>query len=72
MKTITSGHLNNNGGIRGHSAGEIFPFRVMAQGKLDALVWHVIKPNGEKLGRGQTNITSAYKVAHLAFNIWSK
>lgn len=73
MKTsITSGHLANNGGLRGHSAGDFFPFRVMAQGLLTSLTWHVIKPNGEKLGKGHTTSQSAHKVARFAFAVWSR
>ena len=71
MTAITSGHLASNGGLRGHSVGDIFPFRVMAQGKIDSLTWHVIKPDGEKLGKGHSNPKSAYKVARLAHWIWS-
>lgn len=48
MQVITKGHLANNGGIRGHSAGEFYPYRIMAQGKLDSLTWWVINPNGTK------------------------
>ena len=48
MKSITSGHLKTNGGIRGHSAGDIFPWRVMAQGTMDNLKYWLIKPDGEK------------------------
>ncbi len=70
MQTITAGHLSNNGGIRGHSAGDIFPWRVMAQGTFDSLKWHVIKPDGTKLGKGQYTSKTAYKVARLAHALW--
>lgn len=49
--SITKGHLANNGGIRGHSAGEIFPYRIMIQGTFDALVYWVISPQGAKIER---------------------
>ncbi len=68
----TTGHLTTNGGIRGHSAGDIFPWRVMAQGVGSSLRWHVIKPNGSKLGEGQYTIESAYKVARMAHGLWSR
>lgn len=45
----TKGHLLNNGGIRGHSAGDIFPYRIMLQGELHALKYWVINPQGHKL-----------------------
>lgn len=50
MSTLTSGHLANDGGIRGHSAGDFYPYRVMAQGKPDSLKWWVINPQGNKVG----------------------
>lgn len=49
MTTSTSGHLSNNGGIRGHSAGDFYPYRVMAQGLLTSLKYWVINPAGEKV-----------------------
>ena len=48
MKATTSGHLSTNGGVRGHSAGGFFPFRIMAQGHIDNLTWWVIRPNGQR------------------------
>lgn len=39
----TSGHLASNGGIRGHSAGECFPFIVVGTGDD---MWHVRSPDG--------------------------
>lgn len=54
MKSITAGHLENNGGIRGHSAGLIFPYRIMAQGKPDDLTWWVINPQGSKCAHAFT------------------
>ena len=49
MKAITSGHLANNGGIRGHSAGDFYPFRVMAKGIPSDLFWHVIGTQGKTI-----------------------
>lgn len=48
MQTITSGHLSNNGGLRGHSAGDIFPWRVVITGTFDSLKYWVVNPAGEK------------------------
>lgn len=52
------------------STDNIFPWRVMAQGKIDNLRWHVIKPNGDKLGEGQYSSESAFKVARMAHALW--
>jgi len=54
MQTVTAGHLDSNGGIRGHSAGLIFPYRIMVQGKLDDLVYWVMNPKGKKCARAYT------------------
>ena len=72
MTATTAGHLKANGGIRGHSAGDIFPWRVMAQGTFDSMKWYVIKPDGTKLGEGQYSSKSAYTVARLAHGLWSR
>lgn len=47
--TTTSGHLKSNGGIRGHSAGDFYPYRVMIQGTMDSLKYWVINPQGDKV-----------------------
>lgn len=41
----TAGHLSSNGGIRGHSAGEHFPFIVVGTGDDK---WYVQSPNGDQ------------------------
>ncbi|UNA01089.1 hypothetical protein Micant_00012 [Erwinia phage Micant] len=46
----TSGHLANNGGIRGHSAGPVFPFVIYAQGEFGALSYWILQPNGLRIG----------------------
>lgn len=46
----TSGHLADNGGIRGHSAGPVFPFVLYAQGTFDALGYWILQPNGLRIG----------------------
>ena len=39
----TSGHLATNGGIRGHSAGDIFPYIIMLKGtEIGTLRYHLI------------------------------
>ncbi len=42
----TKGHLATNGGIRGHSAGELFPFIVFAMGTFDNTRWCIKRPDG--------------------------
>ncbi len=49
MTALTAGHLASNGGIRGHSAGDFYPYRVMIQGQLDNLKHWVIDPQGKKV-----------------------
>ena len=65
MQTTTSGHLNNNGGIRGHSAGDIYPWRIMAQGTLNALKYHVIAPNGKQVNTGYSTAKQAMTAARV-------
>lgn len=62
MTTKTSGHLSNNGGIRGHSAGDFYPYRVMIQGTFDNLKYHVINPQGDKVAW----FSSAWLACHIA------
>ena len=61
---ITSGHLANNGGIRGHSAGDIYPWRLMAQGTMADLRYWVINPAGEKVAK-QRKAREAMAVARV-------
>ena len=67
MKNLTSGHLTTNGGIRGHSVGEYFPWRVMAQGKIENLTWWLISPTGQKLNSYRT-VYDAVDSARKEFN----
>ena len=68
----TSGHLVNNGGIRGHSAGEFYPWRVMAQGTANNINWHVVRPNGQKTDYSYKSASEAVHCARLEFKLWSK
>lgn len=52
MKTLE--HLAGNGGLRGHSVGDIYPWRIMAQGTFEALVWWVVNPQGKKVSKWAT------------------
>ena len=66
----TQGHLLNNGGLRAHSVGEFYPFRIMAQGTPDNLRWWVIHPDGYKLTTRHTPQEAA-RNAREWFNVWS-
>lgn len=63
MSTLTKGHLSTNGGIRGHSAGDIFPYRIMIQGTFDALKYYVINPDGTKHIYVSFTASAAYQMA---------
>lgn len=47
---LTSGHRADQMGIRGHSAGPVFPFVLYAQGTFDALGYWILQPNGLRIG----------------------
>jgi len=53
----TKGHIQSNGGLRGHSVGEFFPFIVIGIGNKDE--WAVQHPNG--------HISTRYKTIDEAF-----
>lgn len=61
----TSGHLANNGGIRGHSAGAVFPFVLYMQGTFDAIGHWVLQPNGLRIGPFKTHSQAEGLAARL-------
>tara|TARA_R110000744_G_scaffold43892_2_gene98124 strand:- start:2058 stop:2753 length:696 start_codon:yes stop_codon:yes gene_type:complete len=63
VQDITSGHLSNNGGLRGHSAGDIFPWRVLITGKIDALKYWIVNPMGAKILTPYPTYSAAYTEA---------
>ena len=63
MSTLTSGHLADNGGLRGHSAGDIFPWRIMSQGTFADMTHWVISPQGNKMGQGFKTVSAAMRSA---------
>ena len=65
MQTTTAGHLSSNGGIRGHSAGDFYPYRVMVQGTMDNLRYWVIDPSGHKLYEGYDTAEQACGMARI-------
>lgn len=57
----TKGHMSSNGGIRGHSAGDIFPLIIMVVGSFKlGFSYHIIG-NGLKMGQ---SIWATYEIAH--------
>lgn len=44
----TRGHCAGNGGLRGHSVGDIFPLIIVACGHPDSLTYQVWYPDGRK------------------------
>ena len=62
----TSGHLASNGGIRGHSAGDVFPFIVLAVGTYDNLLWRIKKPSGGLMVSRFMSASRAHEVALYA------
>jgi len=67
MTNTTSGHLSNNGGVRGHSAGDIFPWLVMGQGVPgSSFRWILVNPSGEKIGTFFTSVAAYSLGRHLS------
>lgn len=57
----TKGHLQGSGGVRGHSAGDIFPLIVMVVGSFKlGFSYHIIG-NGLKMGE---KVCQSYTIAH--------
>lgn len=68
----TSGHLSNNGGIRGHSAGVFFPLIVVATGCDDSahgIRWHVQGADGKQLSVKFYCCSTAHDAAAHYFSI---
>ena len=63
MSDSTSGHLTNNGGLRGHSAGDIFPWRVLITGTMDNLKYWIVSPTGKKGAFPYDSYATAYRMA---------
>lgn len=59
----TSGHIDTNGGLRGHSVGDIYPWRIMAKGTFKELFWLVITPDGQPTEHGYRTAGEAYDIA---------
>ena len=61
----TAGHLADNGGIRGHSAGEVFPFVIYQQGTFNELHHWVLQPNGLRIGPFEDHASAENTAKHL-------
>lgn len=62
----TKGHLASNGGLRGHSVGESFPYIVVAQGNPNSpegIKWNVRAPHGLNVAEGYDTAQQAEDVA---------
>lgn len=61
MTNLTKGHLAGSGGVRGHSAGDIFPYIIMIVGSFNTgFKYHVI---GNGLIQGRL-VWGSYEAAH--------
>lgn len=69
MRNQTAGHLANNGGIRGHSAGDIFPYVIMIKGSWkDGFSYHVTGQNVSGNSYGSYNAAQVYAQVLVALN----
>lgn len=59
----TKGHLASNGGLRGHSVGESFPFIIFARGPFDDIEWCVKSPSGDIIEEGLESASQAESLA---------
>ena len=66
INTDTSGHLAANGGVRGHSAGDFYPYRVVLQGEFGNLLHWVVAPSGEMLASFATTVAACETARLLA------
>lgn len=69
MKALTAGHLTNNAGLRGHSVGDYYPWRVMATGCIDDLSWWVVRPDGARFKLTFTTASQAVTMARLLHSL---
>jgi hypothetical protein len=65
MDNLTSGHMSTQQGIRGHSAGDVFPYVIVAVGTPDELSWHI---TGMGLAIGDCTWSSYYYAHKVALN----
>jgi hypothetical protein len=66
--TTTSGHLASNGGIRGHSAGDILPFIVCMVGSK----WRIMNPDGSLRKQGYNSSKVICPLARELKRIWNE
>jgi len=70
MSQRTKGHLVSQGGLRGHSVGDVFPFIVFAEGTYDTLVWKVRYPCGKHSKNGLVSAQHAFDLAFHLKHLW--
>lgn len=58
----TRGHSAGNGGLRGHSCGDVFPYIIVACGHPDSLTYQVWCPDGTK-SKQYGSYDEAYRIA---------
>lgn len=60
----TKGHMSSSGGIRGHSAGDVFPYVIVLVGSfVSGFKYHVIGPGLKGLGDGYDDYATAVECA---------
>lgn len=69
VNSHTKGHLQGSGGVRGHSAGDIFPYIIMVVGSFKlGFKYHLIG-NGFKIGECKwANYAAAHGYARALLN----
>ncbi len=65
-KGKTAGHRADQGGLRAHSCGELYPFRIVAHPNDE---WSAVAPDGSKIIRAYSQCT-AVKAARIARIAW--
>lgn len=62
----TAGHLASNGGVRGHSAGDTFPFIVIRKGEK----WRIQNPDGSLRDDSYHSVKVIYPLARQVHAKW--
>lgn len=78
MSNQTKGHLQNQGGLRGHSVDNIYPFRIISKpsgtvplsGKKWFHTWYVVFPWGEEFPHEFATAHEAHNCAAYAKRVW--
>lgn len=66
MTSQTKGHLANSGGVRGHSAGDIFPATIMIKGSFElGFRYHVLNHPALDPRTGWSRYSTATNIAKM-------